>query len=706
MADRARLSPEAETPVNPYSLLEAVNSSSDTAHTGWLIFLAIMTYLVVAVAGVTHEALLTETPVVLPILQVKIQLKQFFQFAPIVLVLFHLGILAQLVLLARKTIEFDHAIRFLELNDKRTHPLRLELHNFFFVQAIAGPQRSVVMSGFLNLMSWLTIVILPVVLLLYMQVAFLPYHDVTTTWINRTFLTIDIVGVLLIGVFLMRAEASFFQAFWRTAFAHPVSSITTTLVLAVVAYLSYFVATVPGEPLDRLGRRLMAWSAPADGNVRGSGFSLPFVSAGADGALFGVFRRNLDVTDADLADPEAGAGKSLRLRGRDLRYAKLDRTDFSGADLTGAALDGASLVGANLENAALACAEPDTVMLSDNRVAARCVSARGADLTRARLTGARLWGIDLTGAKLAEARLDGADLANALLAGASLANAHLDKADLTGGVAAQGANFLNASLQGADLTGAQLQLADFSSAALQGALLNFAQLEGAVLRDASLEGASLQQAKLVGTDMTGMKMVGSDLRGAVVWMSPAPAWDSTGLTDLSELAVRAPDEAERTRLKAGMERIADADVRLRGMEMVGQVEKDGAWTGSLDQQRWQSWVGASPPPPALSYKTDITAYLTRLMCSARWSNGAIATGIARRAVAQQFRGDVVAVYDALKAPSCPASGQAPAKVMGELSAIAETARFAAPPSPPTGYQPGTGLQPGTGFQPGTPTGTP
>ena len=34
-----------ETPVNPYSLLEAVNRSSDTAHMGWLIFLGIMAYL-------------------------------------------------------------------------------------------------------------------------------------------------------------------------------------------------------------------------------------------------------------------------------------------------------------------------------------------------------------------------------------------------------------------------------------------------------------------------------------------------------------------------------------------------------------------------------------------------------------------------------------------------------------------------------------
>ena len=141
MSDVMRVAPEVETPVNPYSLLEAVNNSSDTAHTAWLIFLAIMTYLMVAVAGVTHKALLLETPVALPMLQVKIQLTQFFQFAPIVLVLLHLGVVSQLVLLARKTLEFDQAIRLLEATDRRTHPLRLELDNFFFVQAIAGPQR-------------------------------------------------------------------------------------------------------------------------------------------------------------------------------------------------------------------------------------------------------------------------------------------------------------------------------------------------------------------------------------------------------------------------------------------------------------------------------------------------------------------------------------------------------------------------------------
>lgn len=679
MADSARLSPETETPVNPYSLLEAVNRSSDTAHTGWLIFLAIMTYLVIAVAGVTHEALLLETPVQLPILQVKIQLKQFFQFAPIVLVLFHIGILAQLVLLARKALEFDQAIRYLELSDKRTHPLRLELHNFFLVQGLAGPQRSVVMSAFLNLILWLTIVTLPVVLLLYMQVAFLPYHDVTTTWINRIFLTLDIAGILLIGVFLMRAETSFFQAFWRSTATHPLSILATLLVLAAAGYVSYFSATVPGERLDRIGQSLVAGSSAAKaGGTQQAGFALPFVTAATDGALFGVFRRNLIVTDSDLLRDreDAGDGKSLRLRGRDLRFAKLDRTDFSGADLTGAQLDGASLAGANFEDASLSCAEPDTVMLSDNRIAAHCVSARGVDLSRARLNGAKLWGIDLTNGKLDEAQLEAADLSNAILTGASLSNAHLEKAEMTGGVQAQGANFLNASLQGADLTGAQLQLSDFSSASLQGAVLTFARLEGAVLRDANLEGASLQQARLLAADLSGMKMTASDLRGAQVWMSAPPQWDTTGLTDLSELVVRAPDDAERASLTSNMQRISDEDVRRRAMEVAGALsEKNRTWTGTVDQQRWQSWIGASPVPPALNYKTDLTTYLAKVMCSARWGNGGVATGIARRAMAPNFRGDVVAVYDGLKAPSCPASTTTPAKVMRELSTVAESARF-------------------------------
>ena len=128
---------DGEAPVNPYTLLEAVNTSSDMAHTAWLILIAVMSYLLIAVAGVTHKDLLLSSDIQLPVLQVKIELTRFFLFAPFALVLVHLGVVSQLVMLARKALEFDGAIRVLEVSDRRSHPLRLELHNFFFVQAIA-----------------------------------------------------------------------------------------------------------------------------------------------------------------------------------------------------------------------------------------------------------------------------------------------------------------------------------------------------------------------------------------------------------------------------------------------------------------------------------------------------------------------------------------------------------------------------------------
>jgi hypothetical protein len=146
MNDMNRVELDAETPVNPYSLLEAVNRSSDSANAAWLIYIGLMSYLLITVAGITHKDLLLNSDIPLPILQVKIELTRFFLFAPILLVLIHIGVICQLVLLARKTLEFASAVRLLETTDQRTHPLRLELDNFFFVQALAGPERSLIVG--------------------------------------------------------------------------------------------------------------------------------------------------------------------------------------------------------------------------------------------------------------------------------------------------------------------------------------------------------------------------------------------------------------------------------------------------------------------------------------------------------------------------------------------------------------------------------
>lgn len=683
MADLARGAPEGETPVNPYSLLEAVNSSSDTAHTGWLIFLAVMAYLMIAVAGVTHKDLLLETPVSLPIMQVDIQLRQFFQFAPIALVLLHLGIVSQLALLARETLEFDYAIRLLEPSDRRTHPLRLELNNFFFVQAIAGPYRSRVMSAFLHGMSWLTLVVLPVVLLIYIQAVFLPYHDARITWTHRIALLADIAILISIGLFLMRAETSFAKAFARTTSAHPMSFTATVLLLITVWMFSFFFATIPGEALDRVTQRTLGFTNEDEAGQSGpryvAGYALPLLTFGSEGSLLGLFKRNLEVVDTDLVvDKEQTPGEpSLSLRDRDLRFARLDRTDLHQADFTGSDLRGASLAGADLRGAWMQCADVTQLILTEDREAANCTTARRATFTRARLDGAHMTGVDLRGAKLDEVRLDEAELAYAMVQGANFSSAHLEKADLTGGVQAQGANFLVATLQGADFTGAQLLGADFSSADLTGAVLSYAHLDLADFRDAKLDGAVLYRTSLVGADLIGASIAGADLREAKVWKTVPPQSDAEGLADLTGATVAPITDATVADLKSAVESVLGRRTKARLGEKVApllNLAETAKWMSSPEYAQWQGLVSSGTQITAEIYRPRITDYLVRLQCRPRWSNGAVATGVARRAQRQEFRGDLVAVYDRLREDACPASKTVAPKTLKDLSAAADIAR--------------------------------
>ena len=417
MNDSSRTGLDTETPVNPYSLLEAVNRSSDTANTAWLLFIGLMAYLLITVAGVTHKDLLLNAAITLPVLQVNIELTRFFLFAPIVLVLLHLGVVGQLVLLARKTLEFGSSIRMLEISDQRTHPLRLELDNFFFVQAMAGPERSRIVSIFLHGMSWLTLVALPLAMLLYIQIVFLPYHDVGITWVHRVAVLADIALLVFIGVFLTRSETSFFRAFWRTSLHHPLSLLVTAGLLVAVACFSLFVVTIPGEPVDRLAA---ASSTERSAVERGGryvfGYAVPGVSVSDNEAVLGLFHRNIQVIDQDLVvDKDVTPGEpTLNLRNRDLRFARLDRTDLHQADMTGSNLDGASLVGADLRGVWMQCGNLDELLLTEDRRAARCTSARAANFYKARLGEAKMAGVDLRGARMEEAQLAGAELSHGI----------------------------------------------------------------------------------------------------------------------------------------------------------------------------------------------------------------------------------------------------------------------------------------------------
>jgi hypothetical protein len=412
-----------------------VNISSGAARNAWMFFMALLAYFVVALAGITHRDLLLNTPVQLPLLHVSIALRSFFLFGPMILVLIHFGLMLQHAMLARKIHELhDRVRRFEGPGMFRTHRVRVQLHSYHYTQLIAGPYRSRSFAVCLSLMTWLTLVILPVFLLLHFQVTFLPYHDLTVTWAHRLFLVTDLAVIAIMGIFMRYPGKSFVIGFGANMAQRPGGFIGAGLFCMSVVVFAHCIATVPDEIMDRMmatipGARASVPMGETDSRQQRVAFwpTAVLFEGGVDhlsGRPASFFGRNLVVTDTDLIrDSEIGPGDtSLSLRRRDLRYGTFDRSDLHQADLTGAVLTKASLRETNLIE-----------------IKAEKANLQGADLWRAQflpqisqgrvMNGADLREADLRRANLQQANMQGAEMTGALLEGAELTGALLDPED-------------------------------------------------------------------------------------------------------------------------------------------------------------------------------------------------------------------------------------------------------------------------------------
>jgi uncharacterized protein YjbI with pentapeptide repeats len=131
--------------------------------------------------------------------------------------------------------------------------------------------------------------------------------------------------------------------------------------------------------------------------------------------------------------PATDVQAALTVLGRLPQRPGVSRADLSQAKLSGARLVKANLSGAQLSRANLSDARLDEVDLSDAQLFGAILSRAGlrVNLSHARLGGANLVGAWLEGAKLAGAQLEGADLSGANLYEADLSGAALYGADLS-----------------------------------------------------------------------------------------------------------------------------------------------------------------------------------------------------------------------------------------------------------------------------------
>lgn len=428
-------------------LTRDANEASMSARNSWIIFIALIAYFLVSLASISHRDLLLDQPVNLPILGVEISLKAFFLFGPAALLLMHFNLLLQHAMLARKVRDLhDRVTRFEGTGLFRMHRVRIQLHSYFYSQLIAGPLRSGFFALFLRLMTWLSLVVLPVITLIGFQVTFLPYHDLTVTWAHRTYLIVDLTILTVLGVFMRYPDKGFVSGFGASIGERPLSFLMALLTGMAVLFLSISVATIPEERMDRVMTAMWPVAVPqAEGDARrpryAFGLTVTLFEGRVDylgGRVSSVFARNLVVPDTDLVrDPDVVSKEAtLSLRRRDLRYGVFDRTDLHQADMAGVIATGASFREANLSS----------------------VRTEHAEMAYADLTGATVAGSDFLGANLRGVSFSAGNLRGTSFRGANLAGAVLRGANVGT------TRWENARVAGADFTGAiNLFPADFTA---------------------------------------------------------------------------------------------------------------------------------------------------------------------------------------------------------------------------------------------------
>ncbi|HYC00568.1 MAG TPA: pentapeptide repeat-containing protein [Candidatus Limnocylindrales bacterium] len=484
-------------------LLAAVNEAAGAVSARFVTFVTVGAYVAVTVASTTHEMLLRASSLVtLPLLNAQIPIIGpfgFYSIAPWLIVLLHSDLLLQLSILSNEIERFDNEAA--NLPEQQRTLLRQRVANFYYVLYLTGQAPSRFLHLLSALITWVTTVVLPLGLLLWIQIRFLPFHSPLDTWLHRATVLADAALILFVLMPRMFPHLKSARHMRRWQWLRQVVSVPAMIMAACVAtvFVSLFVAVIPDEP-----ERGLAWFAqnmqlrervltanaltPEDINALRDGSPdelklvlskvTPFQALqGRDfrfADLYNAVLPKLDLRAVREEDVEPTPLPADCWQRRDCEDPPecepigLVRTRLAGANFSWASMQQAMFDDAVLEGADLSWAKIHYGSMSGARM-------NRANLSSARLTEARLAATKLCGAVMSEAQMAGTFVADAHLRGAVLRGAKLERANLE-----------RADLRGADLSEADLSNANLRGALLQGALLRGAKMTGAVLDDADV----------------------------------------------------------------------------------------------------------------------------------------------------------------------------------------------------------------------------
>jgi uncharacterized protein YjbI with pentapeptide repeats len=389
--------------------LDSLNKEASVARGVWITFNVVLAILAVSAMAVTHEDLFFGNPKSIPILNVEVPVTWFFFLSPPFIILLHFAMLLEHSLLARKAVAFNDILTQSNSSDAQKS-IRHRASTYFFVQNIVAPDQSRIILWGTRLISWITLDLVPILVILLFQFQFLPYQHTTISWAHRIFVTVAVINVFVMGLSRRLPTLSIAQAFTSLARSNKVAFSAFILLLTLPTGLTWLVALGAHErgaiyDYSRFGEKLGLFEVAID-DVQSSPAS--------------IFSQRLYLPKIDFTT-ERFRGKSPNLRGRNFvaanfSGAKMPKTDFSAADLSRADLSNGDFTGSSFAcaNRANLTAKEKSLLRIQKEESISCVN---------------LYGADLRGANLRDADFEGAWMVLVNARGTDFRDANLEKAN-------------------------------------------------------------------------------------------------------------------------------------------------------------------------------------------------------------------------------------------------------------------------------------
>jgi uncharacterized protein YjbI with pentapeptide repeats len=466
-------------------LHEMLRESTGRHARGLTSFVVTLLYLLITVASTTDlQLLLPESRVSLPIIGVQLNLFYFCIAAPALILILHFNFMMNLL---------DHARKLKAWGEVATREQLVLLPGFMLNYTYVFVQRTF-NYWLMRILQVAVICLGPLLLLLYVQIRFADYHNVWLTGWHLLLVSLDVVVLLIYWIRIAYPDLleAQYDRFPHLGTLRQLRRRNRSILFGYMPLFLFVLSVSVGcFQIVRLVKQdyseQMHWYIP-----RLSVFDQTLVKTQPSDAIIQVYLSQGKTIDEAWADHAEG----VDLRGRDLRYARLDGCNLPNAQLDGVLLGYSSLRETALNGADLSYAQLD-----------------GADLCFAKLNGSCLVNAKLNGALLRNAELNGAIVSNAELNGAWLRDAELNGARL-GGAQLNGTYLESAELEGAYLESAKLNGAILEGAVLNGAVLWGTELNGAYLESAELNGADLLRAELKGAYLESAQLNGAELLNA------------------------------------------------------------------------------------------------------------------------------------------------------------------------------------------------